>query len=441
MSLEAASRNDRADSAYPSLAPSPSPPAPAASTSSDSNSSTTSIPAPSLPPLPSFAQSPAKRALPSAPLPELYAPQLMRASPLDVAATAASIAAASVLTRAASALHSALPHTRPSTAMQIIDAYHAARRHKTLQRYAYAVSMLVAALLLALCSLLVDAPAAVLAVCDVLHMRPALLRWPLWLLCAGAWVAGCVGLYRYYAPLPSLQGVSHRQRKLMGVPYDADLLAQEAIAVPPRATVIAAEGLRKRHALAQAALSSLAEEAMPTSTSTATRRPLPASTSPFPSLSSSSFITPTKGGWPSYGDAAMTDAKELHRFIAAAEQPPPVQTPPPLSASSFYSPYRSPGALGGYGGGMSHTPPYATSVRTTSTLVRGGSTHSGGMRSGRYALDDPRADSESSERANEVCHTRAASSSHHLLLHTSSLTSCCCCCCCCCLCSPCAAVH
>ena len=407
---------------YPSISLSPSTDDSARSTSSSSSAAPASTPP--LRVLPAFAQSPAQRPPPSSSaVPNLYAPLPARSSPLKTAASAASLVAASALGRVASALHSALPHPQPSTSMQIIDAYHAARRHKTMQRYVYATAMLTAPLVILLCSLLLDAPAPVQAVCDLLHLRPALLRYPLWLLCAGMWVAGCVALYRFYAPLPSLQGVSHRQRQLMGLPYDADLLAQETVAAPPPAATTAAEGLRKRNSLAQAALSSLAETAM--STSTSARRPLPASTSPFPALSATSSITPMKGGaWSSYGDTSMTDAKELQRFIAATDQPVLMQTPPPSSASSFYSPYRSPAGLGSYGSGVGHTPPYATSVRTTSTLVRGGSTHSGGLRSGRYALDDPRADSESAERANEVLHPHSiAVSTPERLLHASSLTS------------------
>ena len=285
--------------------------------------------------------------------------------------------------------------------MQTIENWQAARRFKSVQYSVYAFSMLGAPLVLLLCTLLVPTPSSVRWLRDALHLHRTVLVYPLWAVCAGVFVLGCTALYRFYSPLPSLQGVSHRQRKLLGLPYSEGLLAQELRgAQSASATSAAADGMRKRSTLTSAALSTLADTAAPINPSSTPGRWAQPAPSASPSLS-----TPSKSGArPSYaGNGAMTDAKELQQFISQANQQALGQTPPPSTASSsFYSPYRPSSGWSAFGSGVNQTPPYATSVRSTLTLPRGGTAHSGALRSGRYALDDPRSDTESAERANEV---------------------------------------
>ena len=234
--------------------------------------------------------------------------------------------------------------------------------------------------------------AVVLFGVEALTLPMGWVRWPVLLLSIVLLVLGAVALYRFYAPLPSLNNVSQKQRKLLGLPYTEDALTQQTTATTPSTPADSfqtADSIRRRN---NAAVSMFAA-APPVNRSSL----FPSSNdSPFPALSATSLFTPVKRESLDTS-GAMTDEKQLHQFFAeqASKQAQLQATPPSaFSASSYYSPYRTGGGL------SSHTPPYATSVRTLPTMARAGP--SGAARSGRFALEDPRSDAESAERANEV---------------------------------------
>jgi len=301
----------------------------------------------------------------------------------------------SLLHSSASAVQSVIPPPRaPATVQETVARWHAAQRYKTVTQYGTAVSLLAVAVLLLLCVLVLPLPeAVVLFGVEALTLPMGWLRWPVLPLSIVLLALGAVALYRFYAPLPTLNNVSQKQRKLLGLPYTEDALTQSTTAAAatsmPADSFQPADGIRRRN---NAAVSMFAS-APPVNRNSL----FPATESPFPALSATSLFTPVKPA-PLDSSGAMTDEKQLHQFFAEqATKQAQLQSSPTsaYSASSYYSPYRVSG-----GGLSSHTPPYATSVRTLPTMVRSGP--SGATRSGRFALEDPRSDAESAERANEV---------------------------------------
>ena len=268
---------------------------------------------------------------------------------------------------------------------------------RTIPQYATAMALLSVGVLLLLGVLVLPLPeAVVLFGVEVLTLPIRWLRWPVLILSVVLLGLGAVALYRFYAPLPPLNNVSQKQRKLLGLPYTEDAVPQQATAFAPSLAadnMQPADTIRRRNNAAVSMFASVNRNRDSFTT---------ANDSPFPATSATSLFTPIKQQPPLDSSGAMTDERQLQQFFAdqASKQAHAQSTPGSgYSASSYYSPYRS-------SGGMSaHTPPYATSVRTLPTMVRTGP--SGAVRSGRFDLQDPRSDAESAERANEVRSTPA----------------------------------
>ena len=322
--------------------------------------------------------------------PPLYALVPAVTSPLLVAFAAISNTLTSLLHSSASAVQSVIPAPRPpATVQETVARWHAAQRYKTVAQYGTALTLLAVGVVLLLCAVVVPLPVAVVLFgVEALTLSMGWLRLPVFVLGVVLLALGAVALYRFYAPLPSLNNVSQKQRKLLGLPYSEESFLQSTSTTAPSIpadSMQPADGIRRRN---NAAVSMFASAPL------INRSALyPTSDSPFPTLSATSLFTPVKAT-PLDNSGAMTDEKQLHQFFAeqASKQAQLQSTPASAyAASSFYSPYRTGGGL------SSHTPPYVTSVRTLPTMVR-----SGPSGSGRFALEDPRSDAESAERANEV---------------------------------------
>ena len=109
--------------------------------------------------------------------------------------------------------------------------------------------MTVAPPLLLLLWLLTPLPSSVSLLRWELPLPSWAVSYPLYTLCPALLLTGLLALYRFYSPPPSLQGVSHRLRKLHGLPYSDTLLAQEMAPAPRREEAAVAggdAGMRRR---------------------------------------------------------------------------------------------------------------------------------------------------------------------------------------------------
>ena len=153
-------------------------------------------------------------------------------------------------------------------------------------------------------------------------------------------------------PLPLLNNISQKQRKLLGLPYTEDALTQQTVAIASSTltnTIQPADSIRRRNNVAV----SMFAFAPPVNRNSV----FSSSESTFPALSATSLFTPVKRPLLD-SNGAMTDERQLQQFFAeqASKQAQMQSTPASAySASSYYSPYRTSGGL------SAHTPPYATS--------------------------------------------------------------------------------
>ena len=130
--------------------------------------------------------------------------------------------------------------------------WHAAQRYKTVTQYGTAVSLLAVGVVMLLCVLVAPLPrSVVLFGVEAMTLPIGWLRWPVLVLSVVLLVLGAVALYRFYAPLPPLNNVSQKQRKLLGLPYTEDALPQSTTASTTSSlaadTIQPADGIRRRN--------------------------------------------------------------------------------------------------------------------------------------------------------------------------------------------------